>query len=192
MKKLTKLGLLAVIMLVAVMLLTGCGSNSLNQTTDEKGDSLEGLAVYTAEETPDYVTFSDVEGIEFKYPSNYKSIGQDSMPMFMDPDVAGATINLVTSEFPSVLTFEGYVDASIPGIKSQMDIEGDIKTEYINLNGTKAARLDYVASQSGQTMAVTQILIKKDNNAYILTLGSLEADKDKVSEKYEKIIKSFK
>lgn len=191
MKKLTKLGLLAIIMLVAVMLLTGCGSNLLNQTTDEE-DSLEGLAVYTAEETPDYTTFSDVEGIEFKYPSNYKSIGKESLPMFMDPDVAGATINLVTSDFPSVLTFEGYVDASIPGLKSEMDIDGDIKTEYINLNGTKAARLDYVASSDGHKMKITQVLIKKDNKAYILTLGSLESDKDKVSEKFEKIIKSFK
>ncbi|MBO5478837.1 MAG: DcrB-related protein [Clostridia bacterium] len=189
MKKLTKLSILAMMMLVAVMLLTGCANNVL--TTDEK-DSVSGLAVYTEEETPDYVTFDKIEGVEFKYPSNYKSIGKESLPMFMDPDVAGATINIVTSDFPSALTFEGYVDASIPGIKSQMDIEGDIKTEYINLNGKKAARLDYVATSRGQTMSITQILIKKDDKAYILTLGSLKADKDKVSEKYEKIIKSFK
>ncbi len=187
MKKLTKLGLLAVMMLVVVMLLTGCA----NKETQEK-DSLEGLAVYTAEETPDYKTFDQIEGIEFKYPSNYTSVGKESMPIFADPDAPGATINIVTSDFPSVLSFEGYVDASIPGIKKQMTIDGDINKEYINLNGTKAAKLDYTASSEGYKMNITQILIKKDNKAYVLTLGSLVDDKEVVSEKFEKIIKSFK
>lgn len=191
MKK-TKLGLLAVIMLIAVMLLTGCGNNGI---TGGKGE-LDGLTVYTAEETPDWSTFDKIEGIEFKYPSNYKSIGTTTMPMYMDPDVAGATLNVVTSSFPSSLTFEGYVEASIPGIKAKMTIEGDVKVEYINLNGQKAAKLDYVASSQGQTMSITQVLIKKNGNAYILTLGMLKSDKDAntagINEKYEKIVKSFK
>ncbi|MCI8481597.1 MAG: DUF1795 domain-containing protein [Clostridia bacterium] len=191
MKKLTKLGLLAVIMLVTVMLLTGCGNNALNQGSKDE-DSVEGLAVYTAEETPDYTTFDQMEGIELKYPSNYVSVGKESLPMFMDPDVLGATINIVTSAFPSAMSFEGYVDASIPGLKQQMKIDGDIKKEYINLNGRKAARLDYVAVTEGKRMNVTQILIKKDNKAYVLTLGALETDKETVSPKFEKIIKSFK
>lgn len=189
MKK-TKLGLLAIIMLIAVMLLTGCGNN------ETKGDNLKGLPVYTAEETPDWSTFDKISGIEFKYPANYKSIGTSSMPMYMDPDVAGATLNVVTSSFPSSLSFEGYVDASIPGIKSQMTINGDVKVEYINLNGQKAAKLDYEATSQGKTMSITQVLIKKNGNAYILTLGVLKADKDEnkagINEKYEKIIKSFK
>lgn len=186
MKKLTKLGLLAIILLAAVIILTGCA----NQETEE--ENLEGLAVYTAEETPDYTTFDQVAGIEFKYPSNYNSIGKESLPIFADPDIQGATINFVTSDFPSVLTFEGYVDASIPGIKKQMDIEGEVNKEYINLNGRKAARLDYTAASNGYKMNITQVLIKKDDKAYVLTLGALESDKEAVSEKFEKIIKSFK
>lgn len=193
MKK-TKLGLLAIIMLIAVMLLTGCGNNDTK--TGGKGDSVEGLPVYIAEETPDWTTFDEISGIEFKYPANYKSIGTKTMPMYMDPEVAGATLNVVTSSFPSSLSFEGYVDASIPGIKSKMTINGDIKVEYINLNGQKAARLDYEATSEGQTMSITQVLIKKNGNAYILTLGMLKADKDEntsgVNEKFEKIVKSFK
>lgn len=186
MKKLTKLGLLAVMMLVVVMLLTGCANKQ------EEKDNLEGLAVYTAEETPDYKTFDQIEGIEFKYPSNYTSVGEESLPIFIDPDVPGATINIVTSNFPSVLTFEGYVDASLPGIKQEMEIDGEISKEYINLNGTKAAKLDYIASANGYKMNVTQVLIKKDNKAYVLTLGALEKDKEAVSEKFDKIMKSFK
>ena len=186
MKKLTKLGLLAVIMLITVMLLTGCGNDTGKQNSKE--DSVEGLAVYTEEETPDYTTCTEVSGIE----SNYTSVGKDGIPMFMDPDVLGATINLVNSPFPSALSFEGYVDASIPGIKQQMTLEGEIKKEYINLNGRKAARLDYVAITQGQKMNVTQILIKKDNKAYVLTLGALAKDNETISPKFEKIIKSFK
>lgn len=192
MKK-TKLGLLAIIMLIAVMLLTGCGNND---TTEGGKGELDNLTVYTAEETPDWSTFDKISGIEFKYPANYKSIGTSSMPMYMDPDVAGATLNVVTSSFPSSLSFEGYVDASIPGIKSQMSINGDIKVDYINLNGQKAAKLDYEATSQGQTMSITQVLIKKNGNAYILTLGMLKSDKDAntsgINEKFEKIVKSFK
>lgn len=192
MKK-TKLGLLAIIMLIAVMLLTGCGNND---TTEGGKGELDNLTVYTAEETPDWSTFDKISGIEFKYPANYKSIGTSTMPMYMDPDVAGATLNVVTSSFPSSLSFEGYVDASIPGIKSQMSINGEVNVDYINLNGQKAAKLDYEATSQGQTMSITQVLIKKNGNAYILTLGMLKADKDAntsgINEKFEKIVKSFK
>lgn len=192
MKK-TKLGLLAIIMLIAVMLLTGCGNDGTK--SGGKGE-LDGLPVYTAEETPDWLTFNEMSGIEFKYPANYKSIGTSSMPMYMDPEVTGATLNVVTSNFPSSLSFEGYVDASIPGIKTQMTINGDIKVDYINLNGQKAAKLDYEATSEGQTMSITQVLVKKDGKAYILTLGMLKADKDAntsgINERFEKIVKSFK
>ena len=192
MKK-TKLGLLAIIMLIAVMLLTGCGNND---TTEGGKGELDNLTVYTAEETPDWSTFDKISGIEFKYPANYKSIGTSTMPMYMDPDVEGATLNVVTSSFPSSLSFEGYVDASIPGIKSQMSINGEVNVDYINLNGQKAAKLDYEATSQGQTMSITQVLIKKNGNAYILTLGMLKADKDAntsgINEKFEKIVKSFK
>ncbi len=184
MKKLTKLGLLAIIMLMVVVLLTGCAKKEEN--------SLEGLAVFSEEETTDYTTFSEMEGVTFKYPSNYVSVGKADNPIYMDPDVAGASINILSSNMPSTLTFEGYVDASIPGIKKEMTINGDIKKEYINLNGTKAAKLDYVASSENGNIAITQILIVKDKKAYILTLGSLETDADKVNEKFDKIIKSFK
>lgn len=192
MKK-TKLGLLAIIMLIAVMLLTGCGNND---TTEGGKGELDNLTVYTAEETPDWSTFDKISGIEFKYPANYKSIGTSTMPMYMDPDVEGATLNVVTSSFPSSLSFEGYVDESIPGIKSQMSINGEVNVDYINLNGQKAAKLDYEATSRGQTMSITQVLIKKNGNAYILTLGMLKADKDAntsgINEKFEKIVKSFK
>lgn len=190
MKKQTKLGLLTLIMLIAVLLLTGCTSNLVNN--DEKENSLEGLAVYTEEETTDYKVFDKFEGVTFKYPSNYLSVGKDNNPIYMDPEVQGASVNILESTIPSVFSFEGYVDASIPGIKQQMDIAGEIKTEYINLNGRKAAKLDYVAKSTTGNIKVTQVLIEKEEKAFILTLGSLEKDAEKVQSTFDKIIKSFK
>ena len=73
-----------------------------------------------------------------------------------------------------------------------MTIEGDINKEYINLNGRKAAKLDYVATSQGQKMQVEQVIILKDDKVFLLTAGSLVADKDAFAPKMEKIIKSFK
>lgn len=157
-------------------------SNSLQPSNNTNNDTIiEG-----------YTTFTEMAGIELKYPANYKSIGTSDQPTFMDPDVAGASFNIVSERFPSSLTFEGYVEASIQGIKSQMTVKGDVNTEYINLNDRKAAKLDYIVVSGSQSLVITQIVIQKDKNAYILTLASLESDKEAVSEKFDNIIKSFK
>ena len=122
-----KLKKLTIVALLVVMLvtLTGCANNLKEETED-----LSGLPIYTEEEVSDYVTFTDVEGIEVKYPSNYVSVGTSEQPMFMDPDIAGASINIVSAEIPDSFSFEGYIDASIIGIKSQMTIVGEINKEY--------------------------------------------------------------
>ncbi len=184
MKKLMKLTVLMIIMVMGVVTLTGCGNAS---------DDLSKLAVYTADENMDGYTKCDkIEGIEFYYPSNYTSVGTSKQPTFMDPEILGASVNLISDNFPSSYTFEQYIEASIAGVKQKMTVNGDIKTEYINLNGTKAAKLDYVATASGQTMKITQIALLKDSKVYILTTGSLESDAESFAPKMEKIIKSFK
>lgn len=186
-KKLIKLVVLIMIMVMGVITLTGCS------ITQNSNDELAGLAVYTAEEdTTGYTKCEEIEGVEFYYPSNFVSVGTSTQPIYMDPEIAGASVNLVSAEMSSSLTFEGYIDASIIGIKNQMTVEDDVKKEYINLNGTKAARLDYITTSEGQTMGITQVVIKKDSNVYILTVGSLESDMEAFKPKMEKIIKSFK
>lgn len=189
MKRQTKLGLLVAIMLISVLLLTGCTSDLLKQ---EEKNPLEGLTVYTEEETPDYKAFDKFEGVTFKYPSNYMSVGKDDNPIYMDPEVQGASVNILESSIPDVFSFEGYVEASIPGIKKQMDIDGEINTDYINLNGRKAAKLDYVAKASAGNIQITQVLIQKEGKAFILTLGCLEKDGETMKPEFDKIIKSFK
>ena len=62
----------------------------------------------------------------------------------------------------------------------------------INLNGRKAAKLEYVAETEGVTMTAIQVIINKDGTGYILTLGALKDDIEEARPKFDKIIKSFK
>ena len=160
-KKLFKSIALMIIMVMAVVALTGCSKD-------------------------------EVAGVEFYYPENYVSVGTDTQPLFMDPEIVGASVNLVTADMPDAMTFDGYIEASILGIKNQMTVEGDINKEYVNVNGVKAAKLDYVATSSGQTMALTQVAIEKSGKVYVLTAGSLKDDAEAMQPKIENMIKSFK
>lgn len=192
-KNLTKSIILMIIMVMTIITLTGC--SALPKTSDGTAkDELEGLTVVTADEDMEgYTKCEAMEGVEFYYPSNYKSVGKATQPMYMDPDIPGASVNIVSEEFPTKFTFEGYIDASIIGIKQQMTIkDNEVKTDYINLNGRKAAKLTYTATSKGQTMTITQMAIVKDSKVYILTVGGLEKDTESLQPKKDKIIKSFK
>lgn len=191
-KKAIKVTILAIIMILAVLVLTGC-TNPLNKEENAQKNELEGLAVYTAgEDYTGYTKCEEIAGVEFYYPSNYVSVGKSTQPMYMDPDILGASVNIVSADMVSSMTFEGYIDASILGIKKQMTVEGDVNKEYINLNGVKAGKLDYVATSQGQTMKITQVAILKDSKIYILTLGGLKEDAEELQPKIDKMIKSFK
>lgn len=184
-KKLLKTIALIMIMLLAVVALAGCGK--------EEKDELAGLPVYTADEDmTGYKVCNEVEGVEFYYPENYVSRGTSKQPIYADPEILGASVNLASSTFPSAYTFEGYIDASIESVKKQMKINGDIEKEYINLNGNKACKITYVATSAGQTMKLSQVVIVKDTKAYALTIGSFEDDFENLTPKMEKMIKSFK
>lgn len=184
------------IIVIAAVIAVGIIGYSVwqQQNKEKEANSTDGLAVYTenVQDTEGYKTFTEFTGVTFKYPSNYVSVGKSTNPIYMDPEVSGASVNILQSTIPSAYTFEGYVQASIPGIKSQMTISGEVNTEYINLNGRKAAKLDYVAVGSTGNVKITQLLIEKDGKAYILTLGSLEKDAEAVKTKFNNIIKSFK
>ena len=61
-KKLTKWIVLALIMVVTLVTLAGCGKTA----EDKKTDALEGLAVYTQDEDmTDYTKCTEMEGVEF-------------------------------------------------------------------------------------------------------------------------------
>ncbi len=149
------------------------------------------LEIYNYEEDPNYIKCTEMEGVEFSYPSNYKSVGSSSQPTFMDPDIAGTSVNLISEDSQS-LSIKNYIKQSLDSMKKFLNIQGDIEEKYINLNGVKAAKLDYVAKQNGSDVKVTQVAIIKSGKAYILTVGCLPEDSETIKEKSDKIIKSFK
>lgn len=200
MRKHLKKSILLIIIILALFTLTGCSLNfnfgeqgEESKTTSEQTSELEGLPVYTADtDMTGYTKCEEMQGVEFYYPSNYISVGKEEQPMFMDTEIAGASVNIVSSEIPSAFSFEGFVDASIIGIKNEMEINGDVNKEYINLNGRKAAKLEYTTDVDGSTMKVVQVIILKDTQAYILTMGGFESDATELQPKLDKMIKSFK
>lgn len=110
----------------------------------------------------------------------------------MDPEVLGANFNIASTDMPNRYTFEEYVDMSIPGIKTQITVIGNIDIEYINLNGNKAAKIEYIGKAKRGNAKLTQIVVLKYNKIYILTLTALEKDLDIIQPKFDKIIKSLK
>ncbi|MCI9015661.1 MAG: DUF1795 domain-containing protein [Clostridia bacterium] len=196
-KKLIKIVLLMVILGSSILGLAGCGEQTNNDNKDNsqvQESKDEGLKEYNGdtEDYTGYVTCTEMEGVEFKYPENYKSAGTSTQPAFQDQEIAGASVNIVSSAMPKGYSFENYIDASIKGVKSQMTINGEINKEYINLNGRKAAKLTYSATSQGITLQVTQVVIEKDAKAYILTMGGFESDSEALAPKIDKMIKSFK
>ena len=201
MKKKITIFFAIVIILLGLFGLTGCNLLENNDNKEEnkvevqEENSLDGLAVYQEEEDANYKLCEDMEGITFKCPSNYTSVGKSSsQPIYMDPDVPGARVNVVSENMPSMLSFEGYIEASKASVKnqSQMTILGDITTEYINLNGVKAAKLIYQAKQSNMELDITQIVLEKEGKVYVFSLGGLTKDREVLGPKFDKIIKSIK
>lgn len=187
MKKTMKMLMLVAIMVIVALTLTGCVNTK---------DTLEGLAVYTVDEDlTGYKKFEKIADIEFYYPSNYTEKKLSLVnTAYVDPEISGASVNIISNDFPNGYTFESYIDASIAQLKqqTQMQISGDINKEYINLNGRKAVKLEYLVTQSGITMKCTQVAVVKDKKAYTLTLGCLEKDAEAFQPKLDKILKSFK
>ena len=140
---------LAVIILVA---LTGFFLYRNMQQSD-----ISKLEVYNYEEDSNYTKYTQMEGIEFSYPSNYKQVESSEQLTFSDPEV-----------------------------------QGDIQEKYINLNGTKAAKIDYTTKQNNTDIKLTQVVIIKSGKAYILTISCSPNDSEKIQEKVDKMVKSFR
>ena len=177
-----------ILLIVIVFVLAGLGGFIVTKIQE---NDLSKLEVYNYEENPNYTKCTDMEGVEFSYPSDYTSIGDSEQPMFMDPEILGATVNLV-SEDTQNLSLENYIKYSKDAVKDALSVKGEIEEEYINLNGRKAAKISYTAVQSNSDVSITQVIIIKSGKGYVLTVGCLPSDKEAMREKTDIMIKSFR
>ncbi len=198
-KDILKKSLIVLIMLISVVVLSGCGNNNgENNTNNENNstttDDLSSLPVYNMETVENYTEYKDeASGAIVNYPSGWETLDQDGQKLFRDSTLTGASLNINSADIPEAMSFDAFIGASIEGIKQQMTIDGDVAQEWINLNGRKAAKIDYAAKQTDSTnVTIEQIVFIENNKAYILTIAVLSDNYDLVKTDIENIVKSFR
>ena len=187
-----KTALLTLILAVVLLSLTGC-TNPLNtKVNDDNSADLSGLPTLVEEENANFKKHEEASGVSFSYPSSWKSVGTTSQPIYLNDAGNGTSINLVTGDMPSYLSFDGYIEASIVNIKAKMTINGDVDKEKVNLNGRLAYKLSYTTTSNNITMRITQLAIQEDGKVYILTLGCQESLYESEKDTLDQIMKTFK
>lgn len=199
-KECLKRSLLAVMAIVVLFALTGCGNKKTNEnktdgSTEENSTSdLANLPEYKMDSTEDTQEFQDASsGAKFNYPTKWEVIEQDGQKLVRDSSLTGASVNVNSADLPDSMTFDTFIAVSIQGLKQQMTIEGDVSQEWINLNGKRAAKLDYAAKQTDATnVNIEQIVFKNDKKVYILTTAVLADNAEVAQPELQKIVKSFR
>ncbi len=199
-KEWLKRSLLAVMAIVVLFALTGCGNKKTNEnktdgSTEENSTSdLANLPEYKMDSTEDTQEFQDASsGAKFNYPTKWEVIEQDGQKLVRDSSLTGASVNVNSADLPDSMTFDTFIAVSIQGLKQQMTIEGDVSQEWINLNGKRAAKLDYAAKQTDATnVNIEQIVFKNDKKVYILTTAVLADNAEVAQPELQKIVKSFR
>lgn len=184
-----KIILLLTVLILAVMLLTGC-SSIIN---DEKTQDLSNLKIVTnlIADKEGYSKYENDDGICFYCPSNWISVGEEGTLFYVAPDSTGTSVNLLSEEIGSMISLNGYVEIAKAKLPDAMDITSDIKQEQINLNGREAYVISYSAKESEIEMKVFQEVIKIDNKVYILTVGTIANNYTQVEETLNNILSSL-
>ena len=170
MKKISKIVSIIFILIIGVIVLTGCENKvgNLVKIAENKREITKG-------DLPGYTVYTHTSGVQFSYPSNWKSLGTTSKPAFAN-QTNGTNVNLVTETVPAILNFDSYITASIESIKKQLPIIGDISRENVKINGKDASILKYKMKQSDITVNLNQACFIDSNTAYILTVAVIDTN----------------
>lgn len=217
MKKYLKIVIVAVILVFALLVLSGCqnsdnnvnnensGSNTslrdeimgANNTVDYNTVNVEDLEAYTKIEDSNYTTYTASNGASFMYPSNWDSVGTEEEPAFMAPDAKGASVNIAEDIIKEEdnISFPEYIEFQKAYLNQQMTMVQDIDEKIVNLNGRKAYILNYVteSEQEGVKLQlnVTQVAFEDNGSVNILTLAVLNDYYDDLKDTFDKMVKSF-
>lgn len=194
MKKTMKKALLGILLLVAMIGLTGCNAGNDTGNTTSTGEDLSSLEAVNRTENENYTTYTDSSKVCFDYPSDWISLGNEEMPMFAKPDSSGTSVNMTREDILSSINFSGYVELAKAKVKEEMSIDGDIEQKEMNLNGRQAYELNYTATDedSGITMRVIQRIIRVEDTVYVLTSGTIDENYASQQEEIQNILNSFR
>lgn len=220
MKSKSKLIGIAIILTLAIFLLSGCQNRQNNESSNNTSNNsvslrdqianetqkqattdtkLEDLEQYNKEEDSNYKTFTDTNGVSFMYPSNWISVGTEEEPAFMSIDGKGASVNIAVDSLDKgegyVTEFDAYIGFQRLYLVQQMTMLTDIDQKIVNLNGKKAYILNYVTEQeqngSKMQLNITQVAFEENGNVHILTLAVLNDYYKDFQSIFEKMTKSF-
>lgn len=207
--KIIKYVVVVAILVCSILVLAGCENKKeeTNATKKYTSENLSGLTVYTDEKRKDFTRYSGAVDIKFSYPSTWKNVSEnEKQPIFVSTDETGAMLNLTT--YLTDVTLEQLMEQSKKELEEKMKINGDIKQEFINLNGRKAGRVDYVLTNTEQRFVevneneakaedveidyhFTQIVFIDDKTTYILSVAVPVENYETVKDNVESILKSF-
>lgn len=193
--------ILAVLLIASIIALVITVMNS-SKTKEEDNKSKEeqqvqsteliGLPEYKVSRVANFLEYEGTNGIKFSYPFDWISAGTDESPLFIKNDENAISVNVLNTEYPTGLDFNYYLSQTKENLLATIQVEGDPTQEIINLNGRKACRIDYVASQDDSRLRVTQVVLVVDDQVYILTTTVVADKYEEVKSDLENIIKSFR
>lgn len=210
-KNIVKIIMLVLILSISLFMLSGCGnkkeetsSTSTSKTTNS--ENLKGLPVYKNPRRADFKTYEGAVDAKVSYPANWQLVETNKkQPVFLSGDGTDAMANLTS--YLSDLTLEDLMEQSKKELQTKMKIQGDIKQEYVNLNGRRACRVDYILEndlQSSNKNATnetsetevqdfnfTQMVFVENNKCYIVTTAAPVSTYEQVKGTLEDILKSF-
>ncbi len=184
-----KIILLLTVLIMAIVLLTGC-TGTINNDEPQDLSNLNTVTNAVANKEG-YSKYTNDEGISFYCPSDWISVGEEGTLFFVAPDSTGTSANLLSEEIGSMISLSGYVEIAKAKLPEAMDITSEIKQEQINLNGREAYVISYSAQESGIEMSVLQEVIKVDSKVYILTVGTKASNYTQAEETLNNILSSL-
>ena len=192
------LALVILALVVSIVVIANNKSNSENTENqpdiiqNEDKEDLTGLPVYKSGRIPNYIEYVAESGARFYYPYGWISAGTEESPIFVKNDDSVASVNFMTTEYPTGVEFNYYLEKTKESLTANVTLDGDASQQFINLNGKKACRVDYVAVQDDTKLKVTQIIFVEDDTVYILTTTADLEKYENVKQELENIIKTFK
>lgn len=181
------------LLLVAMLFcLTACTGDTANNA--ENSVSLESLPAYTYTQTEGFTDFTTNNNVAFVYPSDWISVGQEEQPMFVSSDGNGSSITYTYETVPDYISFDGYIEMAKVQVENSVTVNGEIKTEKINLNGKEGCLLSYTSTtEEGEIeLNIYQAVFMDNGTAHVITVGHRSSILDEMSSAVNTIISSFR
>ena len=120
-----------------------------------------------------------------------QSTSTDSVVQFSATNPLGV-IDISTESVAGGITPDTYRDAALAEITKSIPDAQQVGTTQLQLDSEPAIQIDYTGIVSGNTIYFSQIFALHKGTAYVLTLGTQPADRDKMKQQALPVIQTWK